>query len=916
MKKPLSLLLALCLLVIVGSASAADLGYYTFDTNMTSGTTIIDSLGLKNGTRVGTNPLVVGKIAQAVPAANSDYMTLGDYGDGNDLTILGWMNFTNRAAWYEFVGKDGAGGRYLILYTDSNTQLRAYAVQVDGTQKQCNSNVSWPANNQSVFFGAVADSVTSQLRLYINGTRVATCTIAGGMKADTTSSWHIGYGYNSGVGSQGYVDEVYLASNAMTDAQVTAFYDNQTLGRQYPFPTTGNASLTISLNDTRTGSSLSGFTYQLSNGSVSVSGYCASTTCDLTINITNATLQFTNISGAQYFDVNISNITFNTGGVLAAYMGLTYKNSISMNMTNLITGAAVNTFCITLSSGQNGCTTNGSLTLYKTIGNFTIKWHNSGLLNVSMNLTGYNSSAANYTNASAAYRITANVYERYTNNSLDALDHNITNGIYTEYCGTASCQIYANNGSNNVRATIAGYYGFNTTCDPSGGSCELGGAYNNEYTFGIKFNGAPISTFSLNATNASLLSIQTNTTNGSITLPLLRGYSYTVAADPVNYTLMTATLPANASTHGYNFTVYRAQTLDLTFRDEIARQAINGSVTLELINPLIADNYTTSNGSIYLDLLVPHNYTLRYRGTNYPERDYYLIIAAQSYNNPTLYMIPFNDSGTVIASVVDTGGEPVEGATVKLLRFYTYCNCYEVVEMAETSASGEAYLNAQYYEGHYKWSIDYAGINYFLSTSPENLVPKDGSSIVTRSFTINIGEDYYEPYTALSNIGAVCSFNSNTGGLSFTWDDPQGLVTSGCLDAEYVRGVHYVSVGPSCANGNTGSIVLTLNNTNETKYKYAATLTIDGTAYTIEDCAGWIEPRSANPFGTQYGAFIAAAIIITLVLIFSYSALGVLAVSAGGIILVSALGLMTFSTAFIGGLVVLIIGLGVYLMRS
>lgn len=646
-------------------------------------------------------------------------------------------------------------------------------------------------------------------------------------------------------------------------------------------------------------------------------------------------------SGAVFVvdELTFFNVTLSTNDMTQIWNGDIYPfnnspqtQTLTVTAANLVNGSAISGLCLAATgtnTTQNLCNSTGNSITFNTTGIYNITVWDIGSGNgIASDATHYNVSVQDY-NFSSTVTLTVNtsqslllltVRQLYTNNTI--LSFNATNGIYANATISGSVLLPANIGDNSIFLNVTGNYTINVSCTAaalSTSACIAGGVYDGIFVIGVKYGATVLNTFNVNTSNATLGGTLGNhtTTNGTVYVPVVRGYYYNFYASPQDYTIANATLPSNASMNYYNFSVYQAQTLNISFYDEMTRSLLNNkNISFELISDLQAGNYTTSNGTIYFTLLTPYNYTLRYGGVEYPERDYFQTVSAQTYNYVKLYLINFSESGNVLVSVQDTGGDPIEGAIVKLMRYYSYCNCYEVVEMSETSASGQAYFNAQYYEGHYKWSVDYQGSNYFLSSSPEKLVPGDGQTIVTRSFTINLGSNYYESYTAITNVGALCGFNEQTEALTFTWSDNSGLVSRGCLGAEHVVGVHYVSDGTTCVNSGTGSVVLSLNNTNTTRYKYAASVMINNQEYVLQDCAGYLDPAPNNNFGGKFGVFLAGGILVTLILVFSYSAIAVLIISAVGIIFISALGVMTFSTAFITGFAALVFGLAVYFMRS
>ncbi len=440
----------------------------------------------------------------------------------------------------------------------------------------------------------------------------------------------------------------------------------------------------------------------------------------------------------------------------------------------------------------------------------------------------------------------------------------------------------------------------------------------------------PINAFCSNitVTNTSgdlILTNQSCTSTGAINYEVNGTYNATIFSIGVGNPLLEGTF-LNVTSTNLNLTtpqtvVFEAfpdNTLLLSIFDELTEEKINDTnFTVEIIGETQSFNFTVEDGDVVVENVTNERKTIRYRSANYPERDYIVNItnSTPAELNIELFALNFTESDTVITTTVDLDGNAIEGAVVQLLRFYVSCNCFKVVEMSETSFSGEAVFNAQFFEGHYKWSVDFGNVNVFFSTSSEVLVPEEGATLVERTFTINLGTDFYETFTTVTDAGGFCTFNETTGGLTFSWSDPTTTVTQGCLDAKRRVGVEFVSVGENCLAGSTGSVFLVLNDTNTTLYQFAGTLEIDSDFQQVEACTGWLTPVTTSLL-EELGPFLAIGVQITLILAFSSSAIAVLVISAGGSIFLSAMGLMPYNSDFLIGFSILVLGFGIFMMRS
>lgn len=427
------------------------------------------------------------------------------------------------------------------------------------------------------------------------------------------------------------------------------------------------------------------------------------------------------------------------------------------------------------------------------------------------------------------------------------------------------------------------------------------------------FGGAKVNNFSVNGTDTTTGGVYVRIEDSTALVTI----GNATADDGTNLSTQSANVTASKYLESYTFTMLTANAFNFSIYDEITEALITQNMTIEIISDASAGTYTTTNGTYYLELLTPTNYTIRYYSTldtNYTQRDFIQVLTDRERYEIDLYALEDSEATDMVVTIKDTGGDPVENAIVKILRYYTSCNCYNVVEMATTSASGEAYMIVDAYDGHYKFAVEYEGTSRFISTSPENFVPSSG--LVSRTITINLGQAYFESFRELTGITRSVVYNNDTKGLSFTWDDPSGIVTQGCLYASYLSGVHYVAVTPACQGASTGSVVLTLNNS-ANSFKYYAELSTSTTYSEYVVFSGVIDKiRDTLLSDVRVGAFFAAGMIIVLALMFSFSAIAVMIITAIGVIGITALGFVTLSMGFVTGFAAIVIGIAAYLMRS
>ena len=619
----------------------------------------------------------------------------------------------------------------------------------------------------------------------------------------------------------------------------------------------------------------------------------------------------------------------------------TVFTTYSLNITNLYNDSNLDGVNVTFGSGCWNTSVGGIATVSD---NATECTGLTGTINVNASLAGYyfNASsyaiAANSTSAAGAYQTLYNITinELFTNTSV-ATPFNISVGSKNYSNGL---NVYLINGTNTLtfsKNTInATYYNLNFTINltsvPATGSAFYQGAYDWRVIVRVQDANKDLlpENGTINISEATLPysynAFIGNYSNTTMQYSLLRGYTYTFIANPLTYASANATKWVNAS-HGDNYlyrlnlTMYLARTFNLTFRDEITEALLNNTFELELISDLSAGRYNVSNGTLALELLTPAFYTLRWRSATHPERDYYETMYNESFFTINLYSLTTGNATDTLVRIVNTQGQSVENATVSLLRYYVSCNCYRVVEMAKTGFNGIAYMTAQEVEGHYKWIVEYQGVTRFMSTSPENLIADTGTGQITRTITIDLGTAYYESFIALTDLSSAVTYNELTSTLSFIWNDASDIVARGCLRAQFVNNSRWVTAGLACANGATGSVLLTVANANTTTYKWNAYVETN-TAYSDYNLhSGWLNPAAIYGFG-GVAAFGAVFVLVGGAAIFSFSAVAVLIWTAFSLLAVFLLQVATrsvllpFDLQLITGFITLTVGLSIYLLRK
>ena len=390
-------------------------------------------------------------------------------------------------------------------------------------------------------------------------------------------------------------------------------------------------------------------------------------------------------------------------------------------------------------------------------------------------------------------------------------------------------------------------------------------------------------------------------------------FSFTVSGSDTLYNT------TNSSENNITLTTLPNVTVNVEILNEVNRSKIVGpNVFVNFIGTTTNASMNTTTGDMTFTGLTTENYTIRHSADGWGLRDQFLTVVANTSTNITLFLINDSFRGTVLAEVQDTRTNPLQGARIKLLRYYGVCICYEVVETAETILDGGAVMSAQLFDAFYKWVIEYRGVTELLTDIPENLFPEE-DGLARKLFTIDIGNNFYNSYSIGIDAATSTIFNNVTDTLTFTWNDPTGVVTQGCVEAKFPSGINWALVGPNCVSGSSGSAFIILSNVSNTTYYWLTTLNTNTDFSTTHPSSGEVGPQTTFPLG-DLGILLASGVMIGGAMLFSFSAIGVMLWSlvsmiAFFVINIATQGIVPLNLTFIAGMATIIMGFGIYLYR-
>lgn len=296
---------------------------------------------------------------------------------------------------------------------------------------------------------------------------------------------------------------------------------------------------------------------------------------------------------------------------------------------------------------------------------------------------------------------------------------------------------------------------------------------------------------------------------------------FPLTADNDDLELKTENVTFTSGSFGnYTFYLYTINSINFTFYTEETETLVTWeNVSMEIFSTDgNASNYTTDTGYLYLDLLSPAFYTIRYYSTNFQERFYYLNLSNRTHTSVDLYCANKTLTSNVTATVYDETNSEVEDVYIKVLRYDIDTNTYILREIAKTNFEGEAILHLDLYSEFYYFILEYPFGTVKLTSSPTYIYD---TSI---NFAINTGEEVGGDYYYSQGITYSLSFNNATNNVGYTYSDSNDIITGSCLKIYRLKASGSTLVNSSCSSSIAATILLNLDNSTGNTYEAQASI--------------------------------------------------------------------------------------------
>jgi hypothetical protein len=608
---------------------------------------------------------------------------------------LGGVNYTTIRAFNgsRSVNQTTTGGQYIAITpgTANNSLPANYNVTiyfyypsttalVGGTWGLRNITGNCGSDGSGVCIGSRSVTNNTNFTMLINNVWSTT-------RVPLSASWHVveyhitnTYDYN--VTLDGFTVTTGTGNNIGNAAYFNFLYDADTqiyFDDLHAWNSTNVSTFVsgvyASINDTRSNRLIGNFSFNYTTSNATDNnakvGFCAATACQITnFSALSINITYYNISGdtasASYFNTTVNNnsIAFTTGTITV--IGRTFTNYLNLSINNIVNGSNITGFTIKATNGTNtwnAYTSTGSIALYHVIGD--MKWNYTNIsagTYFDVNGSAYASfnATVNITNTSAQALINVSAYRLYLNNSI--ANYNVTNYAYKNSTPSNNNNIVpANVGPNNVQVSVQGNYSMNYTITVSTALTILPynatGIYDDLFIIGAKNISGSIPSFTTAVSNATLGGIigTFTTTTGNTNIPVLQGYYYTFQITSTGYGLANVTIPANASTNLYNFSLIPANALFINVYDEATNNPITSNISIAISSIAYSTTGVTNTSSYNVTNLTAGTYTITLSGSGYTSRSYSATIVDNYAVVLNTYLT--NSTNTVVFTVRDSSSQ-------------------------------------------------------------------------------------------------------------------------------------------------------------------------------------------------------------------------------------------------------------------
>lgn len=419
-------------------------------------------------------------------------------------------------------------------------------------------------------------------------------------------------------------------------------------------------------------------------------------------------------------------------------------------------------------------------------------------------------------------KFTVRAKNNVTGTYLSNINVTLENG--TVYTNTSDIVItpFNDNRTLNFTVSVANYYNqtftnYNTSVNLIANLTKIPGLsiYAQDY-----FTNTTIDTFNVTVTNTALSLNETyTTTTSNINTTLDIGYSYNVTIYAEGYAIVTTQIPLVNDTT-YTFRLFTTNSIYMLFYDVSDLTLINDTnITVDLISDDFGTQTSTSNGTLYVDLLTPSTYTIRFNADGYAEGSYVTTVQNRSNQTLSLYLQNSSTSSNVTITIIDQTANTLENANIKVLKYVPSTGNYNQVASGLTNFAGQKIFPLELGTEFYKFIVEYPVGTVVLTTNP--------TYVYSTSLTLQaqlVGQ-IAQGFFRLNDITYEHTFNTATDNFRFTYSDANNVVSEACVEVYRRLSTGNEFFDSSCNTGASGTILVSVDAINGSTYLSKAYVT-------------------------------------------------------------------------------------------
>lgn len=342
--------------------------------------------------------------------------------------------------------------------------------------------------------------------------------------------------------------------------------------------------------------------------------------------------------------------------------------------------------------------------------------------------------------------------------------------------------------------------------------------------------------------------------------------TYLFYANDSRYAINSESRTIAGNYQNFTYTFYTTNSIYFQFIDETTSTIINTTtITGYITSDIYSTNFTTSNGTRYVDLLQPTNYTITYSATNYNTRTYFYELTNQSTTTLNLYLRPTNSSSILQINIIDQNLNAVQNVIIyQTVKNLSGTNYY-TTETCETDVNGQCVMTADIATTTYRPTNIYDFLAYFNGT----LRGSTGDTVLSSNvlnLQINTGTNQLVNFFQLNGLQYTnITFNNVTNIFSITVLDPYGNINNICLNTYMRTGSTYTQTGMNCSSGSSATITIYSNTSLGDETIARAVVYYNGLGYQIDEMSVPNETGGIS-YRTGYLIFVFLAVMLTMFL--------------------------------------------------